>query len=78
MPCKDKDSGKPAYKSPPSKLAAFFEKSRNKWKEKYRNAKKRIKQLTEQVRYWKKKNAELKKRVRELEEELAESSKKKR
>ena len=76
MPVKKNDRDKPAYKSPPSKLAAFFEGSRDKWKKKFMDAKRNIKRLTEQVRYWKRQSESLRRRVGELEEELGKSQKK--
>ena len=39
------------YKSPVSKLVAFFEKSRDAWKAKYMDAKYTVKKLKTQVRY---------------------------
>jgi uncharacterized protein YlxW (UPF0749 family) len=77
MPNTENDFEKPAYKSPPSKLVAFFRRSRDKWKEKYMDAKRRVKRLQDNVRYWKKQSTELKLRIKELEKELKESSKKK-
>ena len=67
---------RPLYKSPPSKLVAFFKGSRDKWKEKFMDAKRNAKRLTEQVRYWKRQSYDLRRRVSELEEELGKSKKK--
>ena len=76
MPDAGNDSKEPRFKSPPSKLAAFFRRSRDKWKDKYAEAKKTIKRKTDQVRYYKNRNADLKRRIRELENEISESEKK--
>jgi hypothetical protein len=38
-----------AYKSPQRKLVPFFARSRDQWKEKWRGAKARLKQLTKKV-----------------------------
>lgn len=76
MPDNGNESKKPHFKSPPFKLIAFFRKSRDKWKNKYAEAKKKIKRKTDQVRYYKNRNADLKKRIRELENEISESKKK--
>ena len=51
MPDNKNDCDKTVYKSPPSKHAAFFKGSRDKWKEKSMEAKRNVKRLTEQVRY---------------------------
>ena len=66
---------KPVYKSPPSKLVAFFKESRDNWKQKFKGAKRNVKRLTEQVRYWKRQTDDLRRRVKELEEELEKSEK---
>ena len=76
MPDKKNDCDKPVYKSPPSKLVAFFKESRDKWKKKFTDAKRNVKRLTEQVRYWKRESESLRRRVKELEKELGESQKK--
>ena len=76
MPDNKIGGDKPVYKSPPSKLAAFFKGSRDKWKEKFMDAKRNVKRLTEQVRYWKRQSDDLRRRVGELEEELGKSQKK--
>ena len=67
MPDNKNDCDKTVYKSPPSKFAAFFKGSRDKWKEKFMEAKRNVNRLTEQVRYWKKQSDDLRRRVRELE-----------
>ena len=66
------------YKTPVSKLATFFKKSRDNWKAKYKEAKYRAKLSADKVRYWKNKAAELELRVEKLERELSESEKKTR
>ena len=76
MPDKKSDCDKPIYKSPPSKLVAFFKESRDKWKKKFMDAKQNVKRLTEQVRYWKRQSVNLRRRVKEIEEELRNSKKK--
>jgi uncharacterized protein YlxW (UPF0749 family) len=60
------------YKSPVSKLVAFFEKSRDGWKAKCLEAKYAVKKLRKQVRYLAARKKELKQRVRELEAALCE------
>ena len=59
------------YKSPASKLIAFFEKSRDGWKAKCLEAKYAVKKLRKQVRYLAARKKELKQRVRELEAALS-------
>ncbi len=59
------------YKSPPNKLIAFFEKSRDDWKAKCQEAKYAVKKLRKQVRYLAETKRELKRKVRELEAPLA-------
>ena len=61
------------YKSPVRKLARFFEKSRDKWKAKCREAKGQIRLLKNRVRFleqsrdrWKSEAKELKAKVAEL------------
>ena len=76
MPENKNDFKKPVYKSPPSKLVAFFKESRDNWKQKFKGAKRNVKRLTEQVRYWKRQTDDLRRRVKELEEELEKSEKK--
>lgn len=60
-----------AYKSPLRKLVRFFEKSRNQWKAKCREAKKIVKRLENRVRFLETSKACLKDRVKVLEAELA-------
>ena len=70
------------YKGPRRKLLAFFEKSRDRWKAKHRELKKRLKKEQNQVRAveksraaWRDKAEVADRRVRELERELAEIKK---
>lgn len=60
------------YKSPTRKLISFFNKSRDKWKEKCINAKKEIKNLKNNLRYLKNKNQDLKDENSALRKRLAE------
>lgn len=62
------------YKSPVRKLARFFEKSRDQWKAKCREAKRTIKYLKNRVRFleenrdrWKGRAEELEVRVKQME-----------
>ncbi len=62
------------YKSPVRKLARFFEKSRDQWKAKCREAKRTIKYLKNRVRFleenqdrWKRRAQELEARVKQME-----------
>lgn len=59
------------YSSPVRKLARFFEKSRDQWKAKCRNAKVKVKRLSNRKRFLEASRARWKKRVQELEAELA-------
>ena len=58
------------YKSPRRKLLAFFEKSRDRWKEKYAALKINMKRLENQLYYTKKKKDALKAKVKNLEAEV--------
>jgi seryl-tRNA synthetase len=67
------------YRSPVRKLARFFEGSRDKWKRKCQEAKKRNKLLSNQVRAveksrqrWRWRANQLQSEVRQLQQELAE------
>ena len=60
-----------AYKSPLRKLVRFFEKSRNQWKAKCREAKEMVKRLENRVRFLETSKARLKDRVKALEAEVA-------
>ena len=73
-----KSVAKKNYKSPIGKLTKFFEKSRDKWKSKYLDAKYAIKLLKNQVQYLEKRKAELKLRVKELEKQQHQSELKKK
>jgi chromosome segregation ATPase len=62
------------YRSPVRKLARFFEKSRDQWKAKCREAKRTIKYLKNRVRFleegrdrWKSQAQELEARVKQME-----------
>ena len=59
-----------SYTSPRRKLVKFFEKSRNKWKDKCQQAKYQIKLLRNKIRYLEKSKSLSKNRVQELEAEL--------
>jgi len=70
------------YKSPIGKLASFFRRSRDRWKAKYRELKRRMKKEQNQVRAversraaWRDKAQAAARRVWELERELAEVQK---
>ncbi|MEA2009062.1 MAG: hypothetical protein U9O54_08060 [Chloroflexota bacterium] len=60
------------YKSPVRKLARFFEKSRDLWKEKYREAKKKIVYLRNRVSYLEDSREEWKRKAKEAEKKLKE------
>jgi hypothetical protein len=64
------------YKSPIKKLVTFFERSRDKWKAKYLDAKYKIKVLQNKVRYLEKRKSELNIKMKELEIELKQYKKK--
>ena len=59
-----------SYKSPRRKLVCFFEKSRNKWKAKCRDAKTSVKRLSNRIRFLAKSKDRWKRRSTELEAEL--------
>lgn len=59
------------YKSPPRKLARFFEQSRNRWKSKCREAKHTVKSLKNRVRFLEKSKTRTQSRVQELAAEVA-------
>ena len=59
------------YKSTRRKLLRFFEKSRDKWKLKYREVKKVLKRLTNRIRFLERSKAEYKQRVEALQAQLA-------
>ncbi len=71
------------YKSPVRKLARFFEKSRDQWKVKCREAKATIKYLENRVRFleeskerWKSRAQELEPRAKQMEAKERESKEK--
>lgn len=55
------------FKSPLKKLVVFFEKSRDRWKSRYLEAKYELKKLENRVRYLVQTKRELKSRIKELE-----------
>ena len=66
------------YRSPQRKLVRFFEKSRNQWKAKCRDAKRLVRRLKNRAAWlehsrdtWKARAMQLRQRVHELEGELA-------
>lgn len=77
MPELEKESKRSTLKSPLPKLVKFFEKSRDKWKTKYMEAKYKAKLLSNQVRYLKDQNDKLKRRIKKLEKEFSKSGEKK-
>ncbi len=58
------------YKSPQRKLVKFFEKSRNQWKEKCIDAKKKIKRLSNRIRFLGESKGYLKNQVKKLKREI--------
>lgn len=64
------------YKSPKRKLLHFFEKSRDKWKTKYKDLKYKFKLQSNQVQYLKKRTNELSSQIKELEKQLTIQEKK--
>ena len=59
------------YKSPQRKLVKFFEKSRDQWKAKCREAKHTVKRLRNRICYLERSKAHWKQRAKEMEKELA-------
>ncbi len=59
------------YKSPQRKLVKFFEESRNQWKKKCLDAKKKVKRLSNRIRFLEDSKKNLKDRVRELKAEIS-------
>ena len=59
------------YKSPQRKLVKFFEKSRDSWKAKCREAKRTVKRLKNRIRFLQQSKDQWKDRVRGLESEIA-------
>jgi hypothetical protein len=62
------------YKSPRSKLVKFFEKSRDQWKAKCREAKALVKRLKNRVRYLEQSRDAWKQRSQALEAELKQAA----
>jgi len=58
------------YKSPIRKLAVFFEKSRDRWKDKYIGAKADVKRLKNKVHFLVESKNDLKQRLKVLESEI--------
>jgi hypothetical protein len=58
------------YKSPVRKLVKFFKNSRDNWKGKYQELKKKFKRQSNRIRFLEKSKENLKKRVKELETEV--------
>ncbi len=67
---KEQHTQKKAYKSPQHKLVKFFEKSRDAWKKKCREAKRTVKRLKDRLRFLEQSKAQWKNRAQELEEEI--------
>ncbi len=63
------------HKSPPKKLAKFFEKSRNNWKDKYQELKVRHRNLQRKQQYTKEKIVSLQETVSSLTEQLSKEHK---
>lgn len=57
------------YQTPLRKLASFFEKSRDNWKQKYQQARQEIKSLTNKLYYQQQKQREQEQRLPNLEQE---------
>ncbi len=77
MPENAKKSERKIFKSPRRKLITFFEKSRDKWKNKCKGAKYENKLLKNRNRYLEKRKKELIQKVKELKTQLAQSEVKK-
>ena len=58
------------FKSPKTKLIRFFEKSRDKWKEKAKESKYKIKLLSKKIKYLEQTKMTQKERIKQLESEL--------
>lgn len=58
------------YKSPKHKLLKFFEKSRDAWKQKCREAKRTVKRLKDRIRFLEQSKEQWKNRAQELEKEV--------
>ncbi len=59
------------FKSPITKLLSFFEKSRNKWKERAKESKYKIKLLNKRIKYLEQTKITQKELIKQLESELA-------
>lgn len=57
------------YKTPLRKLTRFFEQSRDKWKQKYQQARKEIKSLKNKLYYQQQKQCEQEEHLKALEQE---------
>ena len=77
MPENAQKSERKIFKSPRRKLITFFEKSRDKWKNKCKGAKYENKLLKNRNRYLEKRKKELMEKVKELKTKLAQSEVKK-
>ena len=77
MPENAKEPERKIFKSPRRKLITFFEKSRDKWKNKCKGAKYENKLLKNRNRYLEKRKSELIQKVKALERKLAQSEVKK-
>jgi len=58
------------FKSPKMKLIRFFERSRNKWKARAKDATYKIKLLTKKIKYLEQNKISQKERINQLESEL--------
>jgi len=58
------------FKSPKTKLIRFFEKSRDKWKERAKESKYKIKLLSKKIKYLEQTKMTQKERIKQLESEL--------
>ncbi len=77
MPENAKKSERKIFQSPRRKLITFFEKSRDKWKNKCKGAKYENKLLKNRNRYLEKRKKQLIQKVKELKTQLAQSEVKK-
>jgi len=58
------------FKSPKTKLIRFFENSRDKWKERAKESKYKIKLLSKKIKYLEQTKMTQKERIKQLESEL--------
>ncbi len=70
MDTQKQEANKKKYKSPMSKLVSFFEGSRDKWKNKAKDAKYQIKLLRKRIKYLEQNKNECKNRSKDLEIEV--------